>query len=749
MSATPHSPQLTAPQAITVASPIGAAQSNQDGLGFADILRVLKQRRLSIIIIFMLMFSGFVALTFAVARFAPAYSSRALIQVEPPRQTEGFTPRDPIVNSQYLERVVQTEASKIKSQQVLLDVVEQPEIKATEYYQWYGNDVALVADGLRQDLSVGAVRDQDLIRVAIATRNRSEAKLIVDTLVDLYLQRFRDAEDLEIRGQLADLRETQQELQQKLTEKRTEINTLRATTQVPMIDMRRIEARRDLQAIREQQMQLDAAAASLQAQLNNLSGNNPDQLPLTAEHRLIIESDPILRFWRSQVETLDIELEAARNLFGENHRRMKVLKDRRTENLAKETARREELIDQVRQRQIETLRQELAQTRAVQQRFQEQVRQMEAEERDIDRGAQALEQLEEDKQLLLDQIALVEQRITETQHRIRDDSRVGINVIERPVEATEPSRPSFPMYLGGGFVLSLATALGFAFLREFTDQGIRTPIDVARFGSLSVLGCIPMLDDEEDDRVETIEEAVRKAPDSLVAEAFRRVRASLQYSGPSESQKSLLVTSPGPEDGKTAIAVNLATTLAHGNLRVLLIDCNFRRPAIRSLFENTKAEGLCQILVGDGGLRDYVTPTDLPNLDVLSSGPMPPTPAELFGSEQMKALLAEAREQYDRVVLDGPPTLLMSDAGVLASQVDNVIVVARAEANTRGVVKRTRVSLEEVGAHVVGAVLNAVRAKPGGYFRQQYREFYDYRSEETIAAELPPPRKRDDSSDEA
>jgi capsular exopolysaccharide synthesis family protein len=261
-------------------------------------------------------------------------------------------------------------------------------------------------------------------------------------------------------------------------------------------------------------------------------------------------------------------------------------------------------------------------------------------------------------------------------------------------------------------------------------------VDVARHGQLSVLGNIPLIEDEEAD-VDAIEMATRKAPHSLVAEAFRQVRTNLLFSGPAESQRAILVTSPGPGDGKTAVAINLAVTLAHSNQRVLLIDCNFRRPAIRDAFTNTRREGLSNILIGQGKLSDYVTKSDLPNIDVLSSGPMPPSPSELLGSSLMRNLIDEAKTRYDRVIIDGPPALLISDGVVLSTLVDGVIIVVRAVQNSKGAVKRTREQFERVGARIFGAVLNGVQARAGGYFRRQYREFYDYAADETIPAELP------------
>jgi len=739
MTSVPASQPLTGPQQYAIASPLGAATTAETGgLGLGDVLRILRHRRMTAIIGSIVIYVLVVIATVLIWIFAPAWTSEAIFELEPPKTGE-FIVEQPEVNTKYMEQLLQTEAANLKNLDLLLDVVALPEVQATAYYRWYESDAMQAAFGLQEDLSSAPIPNTRLIRVALACRDREEARLIVQAVANRYESKFRVRFEDTMREQRDALRNTRAALVQELEQRRNELKTFRESARIPAIEMRRQEAREDVVRLRAQIGELDAAAASLQAQLDSLQGIDPGRLPLTAEQQLIIESDPILRYWRMQVEALDVELAARAQQVGPNHRDIVVIRERRQEYEQKEIVKREELMAKVRARQIELLRQQLAQTRSVQGTLLEQFALVQAEERDLDRALQQYTLMDEDIARLNDQLKEVELKLTEAEHAIHDPTRTRLHLLQAPQLAIRPSRPVPELYLGGGLLLAIAGGLGLAFLREMTDQAVRTPVDVARFCRLSVLGCIPQLEDEEAEEVEVIEEAVRKAPHSLVAEAFRRTRTNLQFSGPAESQRSLLITSPGPGDGKTAVAINLATTLAHGGLRVLLIDCNFRRPAIRQAFANTRAEGLSNILIGQGGLADFVTRTDLPTLDVLSSGPMPPTPAELLGSPRMRELIQEATSRYERVILDGPPTLLISDASVLALEVDGVILVARADANTRGALRRAREQLENINARVVGAVLNGVKTRAGGYFRQQYREFYDYTSEQTIPAELPEP----------
>jgi polysaccharide biosynthesis transport protein len=466
-------------------------------------------------------------------------------------------------------------------------------------------------------------------------------------------------------------------------------------------------------------------------------GVDPRNLPVSAEMRVLIENDPVLRYYRQQVEQLDIQIEAYKNArMGANHREMRLLQAQRDAYFDREKSRRDELIDDLRSRQVESLRTEQARVHSMRSEVLEQLAEREAAQKDLDQTIQQIKNWERDADMLEKQREEIGKNLLAAENQVQTQSQEGVmRMVIAPRDAILPSRPNLITWLGGGFVLALMAAAGLAFLREFTDQALRTPIDVARFGRLSVLGCVPALDYEEAD-VADVEQATRKAPTSLVAEAFRQIRAHLTFSGPLESQRTLLITSPRADDGKTAIAVNLAVTLAQANQRVLLIDCNFRRPAVRRAFRNTRSDGLSNILIRSNTLAELITKTELPNLDVLASGPLPPNPAELLSSTAMRELLEAAKQKYERIILDGPPCLLISDALVIATLVDGVVLVARAVSGTKGTLRRAREQLGLTNARVIGAVLNGVEARPGGYFRQQYREFYEYTEDESAPREL-------------
>ena len=717
-----------------------------EGMGFQDFMRILRQRRLTIIITTIVAYVVVCAATYLIAKYFPAYPSESLFQLDPPKRMDPLDKTIVEINPDYMDQMLQTEASKLRSAGLLLQVAGVPELKNTRYYNWYEQSAEKCAEGLRKDLSIAPIPDTQLIRVMIATRDPEESKLIVNKLSNQYLQTYTTESQTDLFQTAASLKKMLSDANADLEKKRSELATHRQTADAPSLESQRMMSAELIAKLNLQITEAQANLRAVEAKIESISGIDPSKLPLTAEQQLIVESDPILRYLRNTVEGIDVQIRTVKLQYGENHRVVQQLEEQRMGYFEKEVAKREELTQQVRMRQIENLNDERRQRESATLQMVADLREAEARQRDLDKSIQTSMQMEQDIETILKSIEEIDADYKVAQSAAGDQTRVRLRLVQNATKAVKPSRPDPYLFLGGGAVLALLCGVGLAFLREFTDKRIRTPIDVARFGHLSVLGSVPLLDDETAE-IDNIEEAVRAAPHSVIAESFRKIRTNLQFSGPRETQRTLLVTSPSPGDGKTSVAINLAVSSAHGSQRVLLIDCNFRKPGIRERFEGTRPDGLSNVLTNQGKIEEMITPTSLPNLFVLTAGPMPPRPAELLGSQRMRELLTQLTEgevviggkpmRFDRVILDGPPALLISDAVVLAMQVDGVIVVTRADTNAKGALKRAREQLEAVNARIVGAVLNGVRARAGGYYKQQYKDFYEYTSDDTVPSDLP------------
>jgi capsular exopolysaccharide synthesis family protein len=212
---------------------------------------------------------------------------------------------------------------------------------------------------------------------------------------------------------------------------------------------------------------------------------------------------------------------------------------------------------------------------------------------------------------------------------------------------------------------------------------------------------------------------------SPIAESYRHLRTSLLLSSAGQPPKTILVTSSQPSEGKTTTGINTAFMLAQTGAEVLIIDCDLRRPRLHAQFEISNARGLTSWLSGEKDLDGllYSLPKT-PNLKVLPSGPIPPNPAELLGSDEMRRLLSLLSERFAHIIIDSPPAISFTDASILSTMVDGVMLVVHGGRSSRAVVRRAKQQLVDVGAHIFGVVLNNVRMETQDYYYSGYYSNY-------------------------
>lgn len=222
----------------------------------------------------------------------------------------------------------------------------------------------------------------------------------------------------------------------------------------------------------------------------------------------------------------------------------------------------------------------------------------------------------------------------------------------------------------------------------------------------------------------------RDDPKSPVAEAFRTLRTNLQFAGLDEPLRKLLVTSAGPGEGKTTTAANLAVAVAQSGSRVFLIGADLRRPTVHQFFGIPNDIGVTNVLTGVVPWQEALRPTDVDGLYILPSGPVPPNPAELLASERMRSLLDELAEHTDLLILDAPPVIAVTDAGVLSRLVDGTLLVVSVGLTPREIAKAAKEQLERVGARILGIVVNRLNEQ-SGYYYYYYHHYYAEEKTET------------------
>ncbi|NMB27004.1 MAG: CpsD/CapB family tyrosine-protein kinase [Tissierellia bacterium] len=214
-------------------------------------------------------------------------------------------------------------------------------------------------------------------------------------------------------------------------------------------------------------------------------------------------------------------------------------------------------------------------------------------------------------------------------------------------------------------------------------------------------------------------------PKSPVSEAFRTLRTNIQFSGIDKDIKSMVVTSIGSEEGKTTISINIAVTMAQTDSKVLLVDCDLRKPSLHRYFGIDSLRGLTNILIQNIDYNEILYEFDeIPELHIIGSGPIPPNPAELLGSNKMKNFLENMKDQYDMVILDTPPIGLVTDSALLSTIVDGTVLVCAVGKTDINMAKRSKDLLDRVNANILGVVLNKVPINGGGYYKYHYSKYY-------------------------
>jgi capsular exopolysaccharide synthesis family protein len=314
--------------------------------------------------------------------------------------------------------------------------------------------------------------------------------------------------------------------------------------------------------------------------------------------------------------------------------------------------------------------------------------------------------------------------------RLKDTGVTGmlqasnVRILDRARPNSAPVSPRAARNVLLALVLGFIGGVALAFAAEYLDTSITTQEQIEERLRLTFLGIIPNIERNKDGTAHDL--VVHTHPKSAVAECLRAVRTNLLFMSPEKPLKTILVTSSGPQEGKTTSATSLAITMAGSGNRVLLVDADMRRPRVHRIFGHANTIGLSSLILGESTLQATVRTTEVPNLSVLPCGPVPPNPAELLHTTAFQKLLAEMGAQFDRVIVDSPPIGVVADAVVMSTHVDGTLLVLKAGRTSRDAARQAVRQLRDVNAAIFGAVLNDLDLQNQKYGHYAYYYRYGY-----------------------
>jgi tyrosine-protein kinase Etk/Wzc len=302
----------------------------------------------------------------------------------------------------------------------------------------------------------------------------------------------------------------------------------------------------------------------------------------------------------------------------------------------------------------------------------------------------------------------------------------NVLIIDAGLIPNKHAKPNRIMLVAIGLFVGLGFGAGFALLKKMMDNTVNTPNDIQN-KDINLLAWIPVIDELKAGKNE-FEAIVAKRPDAIASEAYRTLRTRIRFSRiAKETLKTILVSSPVAQEGKTTTALNLATVLANANYKTVLVDLDLRRPRVHGLFNQQRFPGLTDYFLTLSVLDAIVRKSGIPNLDYITSGTIPPNPSEILGSAKLEEFIELLKTMYDYIIIDSAPIVSVTDSEILSKIVDGTILVVSAGSTEQELMERSVETLNNVSNSFLGVVLNKFTYRNG--YSSYYKQYYYYPSQ--------------------
>ncbi len=670
----------------------------------------------------------------------PRFQAKGWVEVLPQVRQDPSKGTQVMMNEGIFDLKVEqrTQAEKLLNEGLWSAVLDSnPKIQETDWYKSFkkleGVQTAsmLAKEDLAESFSVLPRPESRLLQISMITGNPADARDIVQFIVDAHINNQQQATRDRTSSELETAKQWKERYTRDMNRVKDRMSSLQGSLNSggSMLNLGKLNVKEmEIGALVSAQMKVSLEANQAAAQLAAVeqliqAGNDPAQV------NQMVQLDPTVSRLRAMVDEYDLMLESSIKLQGPESRFSQEMTAKRDAAKAKLAGREAEARATYRNQLLDSMRSAVQSNRAESESLVQQIDSKRNELGEISSQISEYFSLKDE----YDSYKVLEremgERVALLQNALRQETS-GIRWSNMPVKPDTRSSPKLEIYLPVAIMLGLALSLGLAFLRELMDTSVRSPRDVLKVGPMNVLGMIASEGDDPQLAGVPLHLIISQAPHSIMAEQFRQVRTRLQHAASLDTTRTIVVTSASPGDGKSTVACNLAAGLALNGRRILLVDANFRRPDLHRMFNLPNDVGFSGVLDSVSNLDSAVQKTDIPNLEILTTGPKAANPTELLESQLFSDFIDRALEEYDHIIFDTGPLLVVSEAVALAPRVDGVITVVRAKKNSRGMLSRVRDTLKQIKAENLGVVLNGVQNWGGGYYGRNIKTYYAYQNAE-------------------
>lgn len=603
---------------------------------------------------------------------------------------------------------LETQYMLMMSDTIIDRLLSDPELKLTLIREF--RDPTVAGERLKKCFDVKGYRNTYVAEVSFEWRNRDLAQRTLSRLIEEYLASSRKRSVGVTAEGLDNLRVKAEELRPRLEAANEEMDAFLTANNIVSVEnsqdvvtdrLRQINA--SVTDAEVKRIQAETRLKSIKDAFANTA--NPESIPEVSE-------DPAVRDLRTQFVAARVRIAEMTGNLGGNHPEMQAA--------AASLATLGDKLDQEMRRVLRSAEADVMRARIQERDLRTELDRQKEAVMDLNRLGGEYRLLKDARENLARDYNVIIQRIGEIEIAMATGAKdSGVYVIMPPRVDAKPVRPKRVKTIALSLALGIALGIGLCFVIEYFDASIKTKEDIESCLGAPVIGYVPKFEREGAD------ELLTSAPThSAVVESFRSIRTALSFLRGGKGAQAIIFTSSVPSEGKTFCCANMGVALAQAGKRVVLVDSDMRRPRVHKVFKCDNIRGLSNILAAqdDMQLSEVTRKTVVPNLDLVTSGPIPPNPAELLTSPEAARVIQQLLKNYDYVLVDSPPVVGITDAAVLGSLAAGVVIVVRSFATDREILHLAKDRLDTAGVRVLGAIMNCVDAPTRGSY--QYGQYY-------------------------